>query len=106
MLYKVVLVSTVEQSASATCLQPHVPLFFLDWLPIYANTEHRVEFPVLHSKFPLIIYFIHNSVYMPGGGHGTHSSLLAWRSHVTEEPHSLVHGVTETRTRPRDRHGT
>ena len=31
---------------------------------------------MLHSKFPLIIYFIHSSVYMPGGGHGTHSSLL------------------------------
>ena len=39
----------------------------LDFLPIQVNTEHWVEFPVLCSRFTLVIYFIHRSVYMwPG----------------------------------------
>ena len=36
---------------------------FLDFLSIQATTEHWVEFPVLPSRFSLVIYFIHNSVY-------------------------------------------
>ena len=38
--------------------------FFLDFLPIWVTTEHWVEFPVLHRRFSLVIYFIHSSVYM------------------------------------------
>ena len=36
----------------------------------------------------------------PGGGHGTHSSILAWRIPWTEEPGGLhtVHGVAESDT--------
>ena len=38
----------------------------LDFLPIQVTTEHWVEFPVLYSRFSLVIYFIHsiNSVYV------------------------------------------
>ena len=38
--------------------------YFLDFLPTYVTTEHWVEFPVLYSRFSLVIYFIHSSVYM------------------------------------------
>ena len=37
---------------------------FLDFLPILVTTEHWVEFPVLYSRFSLVIYFIHSNVYM------------------------------------------
>ena len=38
----------------------------LYFLPIQVTTEHRVEFPVLYSRFSVVIYFIHsiNSVCM------------------------------------------
>ena len=32
---------------------------FLDFLPILVTTEHWVEFPVLHSRFSLVVYFIY-----------------------------------------------
>ena len=32
--------------------------------PIQVITEHSAELPVLHSRFPLAIYFTHSSVYM------------------------------------------
>ena len=31
---------------------------------IQVITEHRAEFPVLYSRFPLAIYFTHGSVFM------------------------------------------
>ena len=31
--------------------------------PLYVITEHRAELPVLHSRFPLAIYFTYGSVY-------------------------------------------
>ena len=37
---------------------------FLDSFPVYVITEYWVEFPVLHSRSLLIIYFIYSSVYM------------------------------------------
>ena len=37
---------------------PHIP-------PLWVITEHRTELPVLHSSFPLAIYFTHGRVYMP-----------------------------------------
>ena len=38
---------------------------FLDFFPIEVSTEHWVEFPGLHSRVSLVIYFIHsiNRVY-------------------------------------------
>ena len=33
---------------------------FLHFLPIYVTTDHLVEFPVLYSRFSLVIYFIHS----------------------------------------------
>ena len=64
---------------------------FLDFLPIPVIIDHWVEFPVLHNRFLLVIYFIHSSVYMwrrqwhptpvllPGKSHG-------WRSLVGCSP--------------------
>ena len=39
---------------------------FVDFLLIWVTAEHWVEFPVLYSRFSLVIYFIHsiNSVHM------------------------------------------
>ena len=36
----------------------------LDFLPIQVTTEHYIEFFVLYSRFLLVIYFLHNCVYM------------------------------------------
>ena len=51
--------------SSYMCTYTYIPSF-LDFLPIWVTTEHWVEFPVLYSRFSLVIYFIHsiNSVYM------------------------------------------
>ena len=32
----------------------------LDFLLIYITVDHRVEFPVLYSRFSLVIYFLHS----------------------------------------------
>ena len=37
---------------------------FLDSIPIHVITEYWVEFPVLYSRFLLVIYFIYSSVYV------------------------------------------
>ena len=45
----------------------HISIFsLLDSLPIYITTEHWVEFPVMCSRFSLVISFIHtiNSVHI------------------------------------------
>ena len=41
----------------------YVPSFF-GFLPIYVTTQHWIEIFVLYSRFSLVIYFIHSSVYM------------------------------------------
>ena len=43
----------------------HIPSV-LDFLPIQVTTEDKVEFPVLYSRFLLVLYFIHSihSAYM------------------------------------------
>ena len=60
----VVLVSTGQQSESAI----HIHIFpsFLDFLPVSVTTEHQEEFPMLCSRFSLVIYFKHtfSSVYI------------------------------------------
>ena len=44
---------------------------------------------MLYSRFPLITYFKHGSVYILEEGTATHSSILAWRIPWTEEPGGL-----------------
>ena len=46
-----------------SCKHTYIPSF-LDFLPIEVTTEHRVESPMLYSRFSLVIYFIHGIVYM------------------------------------------
>ena len=74
MLYNIVLVSAVEISKSALCI--HVSPLFLDFLPIWVTTEHCIEFPVLHRRFSLVIYFIHILYIMgfPCGSAGKESA--------------------------------
>ena len=55
-----VLVSTAQQSESATCVHPS-PLV-LDFIPLQVTAGHRLEFPALSSGFSLAIYFIHSIV--------------------------------------------
>ena len=67
MLYKIVVVFTVQQSESAICI--HIsPLFWISspFRSFPLHLEHWVEFPVLYNIFSLVTYFIHNlnSVYM------------------------------------------
>ena len=38
--------------------------FFIDFVTIKAITEYWIEFPVLYSRFLLVIYFIYRSPYM------------------------------------------
>ena len=51
---------------SYTCVYIYISslFFFLVFLPIEVTTEHWVEYPPLYSRFSLVIYFIHSSVYM------------------------------------------
>ena len=56
LLYNVVLVSDVQQRELAILFTYSPPV--LDFLPIQVIAEHWVEFPVLHSRFSLVIYFI------------------------------------------------
>ena len=44
--------------------QTYITPPFCEFLPIQATTEHWIEFPVLYSKFSLVIYVIHSEVYM------------------------------------------
>ena len=66
LLCSVVLVSTVQQSESATHI--HISLLFCIPFPFgkEVTTVHSVVFLVLYSVFPLVIYFTHtiNNVYV------------------------------------------
>ena len=60
------LVSAVQQSESVLYINTHTHTHththtpsFLDFLSISVITEHWVEFPVLYSRFSLVIYFIY-----------------------------------------------
>ena len=61
------LYNVVHQNKSATCI--HIPT--PSWAslppapvpPLYVTTELWAELPVLHSSFPLAIYFTHGSVH-------------------------------------------
>ena len=53
-------VSAVQWSESAICM--HIsPLF---WISFPFRSPQSTEFPVLYSRFSLVIHFIHSSVYM------------------------------------------
>ena len=54
----------LEMTEQQTLLLFLYKLPLLDFLPIWVTTEHWVEFPVLHSRFSLSIYFTHSNVYM------------------------------------------
>ena len=43
-------------------LEPASTSFIPCFQDVISHTEHRAEFPVLYSGFPLAIYFIHGSV--------------------------------------------
>jgi len=46
------------------CIYTYIPSFF--GFPSHSGTtEHWIEFPLLYSRFSLVIYFIHSRVYMP-----------------------------------------
>ena len=44
--------------------QLYIYPFFLGFFPILVITEHWVEFPVLYSRFLVVIYCIDSSMYM------------------------------------------
>ena len=56
------LLSAAQQSESV--IHIHISTV-LDSIPILVITKYRVEFPVLDSRFLLLIYFMCSSVYMP-----------------------------------------
>ena len=49
-------------SPSQSYIYTYIP-FLLNFLPIWVTTVW-IEFPVLYSRFSLVIYFIHSTVYM------------------------------------------
>ena len=73
-------VSAVQQSESATCI--HIsPLL---WISFPFRSPQSTEFPVLYSRFSLVIYFIHSSVYTrpSQSPSSTPASLLVFRVFV------------------------
>ena len=67
LLYTVVLVSSVQRRESAVFTHISLPAGPPSQPPPRSQviTEHQAELPVLHSGFPLVICFTHNSVYVP-----------------------------------------
>ena len=54
----------MNQPQVYTCLlPPEPPPISLPIPPLYVSTEHWIELPVSHSKFPLAIYFTYGNVY-------------------------------------------
>ena len=56
------LVSGVKQGESVINID--ISTLFKIFFPIYSTKEYWVEYPVLHSKSLLVIYFIYCRVYM------------------------------------------
>ena len=83
---------------------------FLDFLPISVTTEHQIESPVLHSRFSLVICFIHSitgfdswvenipwsrkwhpaQVFLPGKSPGQ-KSLMGYNQRVHKESDKIEH---------------
>ena len=70
------LVSGVQKSESV--MHIHIPTLFWILFP-YRKLEYGVEFPVIYSRFLLVIYFIYSSGYMgfPGQSAGKESTCNA-----------------------------
>ena len=67
MLYKVVLVSAIQQYESAISICISFPSWTSSLPPHHPNppfTLSQIELSVLNSNFPLAIYFIYVSVYI------------------------------------------
>ena len=95
------------------CVDTYIPSF-LYFLLIQITTEHWVEFLVLHSRFSLVIYFIHSTylywiyvipslwILFPQPSEPLHSvnfstfsnclpHLHCWASHVTQTVKTACH---------------
>ena len=89
------LVSAVQQSESAICF--YISPLFWNSFPFRSTLPHWVEFPVLYSRFSLVICFIHSinkCIYpsslidcsslavvfflFPGGGQGEDDKILLY----------------------------
>ena len=93
------LVSAVQQIESDICIH----ITSLSWISFpFRSPQCRVEFPVLYSRFSLVIYFIYSSVYIrEGNGTPLQYSCLenpmdggAWQAEVQ--------GVTKSRAQLSD----
>ena len=61
LLYNVLSISGVQQSGSAICIQ--ISLLF--WISFLFRSSQSTEFPVLYSRFSLVIHIhIHSSLYV------------------------------------------
>jgi len=77
--------SAAEQSESALCIHISPASVVSVTTPSHPSSHHRAELPVLHSRFPLAIYFTHGSVYM--------SVLISQLIPLLSPPCPLVHSV-------------
>ena len=59
-MYNVVLVSDVQQSVSVI----YIYILFSYSFPLLVITRYLIEFPLLHNRSLLFIYFIYSSMYM------------------------------------------
>ena len=59
--YNVVFISDVQQSESVRHTYIHS---FSGSFPIWITTQYWLDFPVLYSRFVLLIYFIYSRVYL------------------------------------------
>ena len=65
MLYNIVLASAVQQRESAISRHVSPPSETSPHPPSELAAEYPVELPVLHSKFPLAIWFTYGDVNVP-----------------------------------------
>ena len=64
MLYNAVLVSAAQQSESNICIHLSHLFGFPSHVGGIPCGEYWVEFPMVYSRFSLVIYFIHSSFYV------------------------------------------
>ena len=88
----VVLVSAVQWSESAICIHISLPSWTSPAPPLVI-TEHRAEFPVLHSSFPLAVCFTHGTAYVSVPvSQFVHPPVLLLKPHAPPPVHiSILH---------------